>query len=52
MMVHEPGERLIEEADLPDDVQPAHGVQLNGRVLVVAEPDSRGRAVLLQVLHR
>ena len=45
VVVHDPGERLVEEADLPDDVEPAHRVQLDGGVLVVGE-----RAALLQ--HR
>src|ERR1035441_5243786 len=47
MVVHDARERLIQESDLPDDLQAAHGMQLDGRVLLL-----RQRACLLQHLGR
>ena len=47
MMVHDAGEGLVEEADLPDDVEPAHRVELDGGVLVVGQ-----RTALLQYRGR
>src|ERR1019366_2909930 len=35
MVVHDARERLIQESDLPDDLQAAHGMQLDGRVLLL-----------------
>ena len=37
VVVHDPGERLVQEPDLPHDLQPAHGVQLDGGVLLVGQ---------------
>ena len=37
VVVHDPGQRLVEEPDLPDDVQAAHRVQLDRRVLLLGQ---------------
>ena len=47
VVVHDPGQRLVEEADFADDLQPAHRMQLDRRVLLLGQ-----RTVLLQHLGR
>ena len=47
MVVHDPGQRLVQEADLPDDLQAPHRMQLDGGVLLLGEA-----ALLLQHLGR
>src|SRR3954468_3223927 len=37
VVVHDPGERLVEEADLADDLQPAHRVELDRGELLLGE---------------
>ena len=47
MVVHDPGQRLVQEADLPHDIEPPHRVQLDGGVLLLGQ-----LARLLQHLGR
>ena len=37
VVVHDAGQRLVQEADLPDDFEPAHRVQLDGGVLLFGQ---------------
>ena len=47
MVVHDPGQRLVQEADLPHDIEPPHRVQLDGGVFLLGQ-----LARLLQHLGR